>query len=59
MLRGVQKVLAKLATTLDRTGRLIECTEKRDELTVEERKSASGTGRPKSAENEREELEEF
>jgi hypothetical protein len=59
MLRGVQKVLENLATTDDQTGRLIECVEERDELTVAERKSAGGTGGPKSAENEREELEKL
>jgi hypothetical protein len=59
VLRGVQKVLENSATTDDRTGRLIECAEKRDEDDVEERKSAGGTDGPKSGENEREVLEKF
>jgi hypothetical protein len=59
VLRGVEKVLEKLATTGDQTGKLIECRRERGEWTVEEGKSARGTGRPKSGENEREELEEF
>jgi hypothetical protein len=56
---GLQKVFENSATTDDRTGELIECTEKRGESTVAERKSASGTDGPKRAENEREVLEKF
>jgi hypothetical protein len=59
MHRGAQKVLVNLTTTDDQTGRLIECVEKRDEQSIEERKSARGTGRPKDEENEGKELEDF
>ena len=45
--------------TLDGTGRLIECREKKGKEEVEERKSASGTDGREEEENEGKAVEDF
>jgi hypothetical protein len=57
--RGAQKVLVKLTTTLDGTGKVIDCVEKRAESDIERVETASGTGRRKDAENEGIEVEDL
>jgi len=57
--RGLLFVLVDEKWTLDETGKLIDCAEKRAESDIAKSESASAAGRPKQEENERIELEDL